>query len=532
MLTILILWALPACIIAYLYQSYTFLPRSIPGPLLAKFSNVHRLLSVYRRNPHNDQLNLHKQRRPASDIVRIGPSTVSVSGPNYIAQIYSIDKKLPKSDFYATFQNIVNGRRAASLVAVTDESAHSAMKRLVANTYALSTLVEFEPLVDETTRFFLEQLEARFGSTTSPNEFDLGAWLQYYAFDVMGELTFSRRLGFLDEGRDVKGIMSSISRNFEYFSVIGQMPWLDEWLGKNPLYVKYLRRPVSSPILKFAQQLLAERLKQVGEGREMGKDFLARFLAAREKVVGDVEKTEDGAQAEMTDGLLLSLLFGNINAGSDTIATTLRATFWYLFTNSKVMDKLKQELEQAHSQGKLTLPVPTWHETQSEECLYLRCVIKEAVRLWPALALVLERRVVDPAGLKLESVSGATIVLPKGTVVGINPYVLHRDERIFDPNFDKSTTNVEEFDPARWMPGDQNSRGNTQAQLKTMDHDVLTFSAGKRTCLGKNIAMMEMCKIVPALVMKFPNMEMVDTKRWKVQNAWVLAQTGLDVKMS
>jgi len=65
-----------------------------------------------------------------------------------------------------------------------------------------------------------------------------------------------------------------------------------------------------------------------------------------------------------------------------------------------------------------------------------------------------------------------------------------------------------------------------------MDHDILTFSAGKRTCLGKNIAMMEMLKVVPALVMKFPDMQLVDASRWKVRNAWVLAQTGLDVKLN
>ncbi|KAK5072143.1 hypothetical protein LTR64_004079 [Lithohypha guttulata] len=533
----LLLWITPLLLLIYLSNTYALVPSRIPGPLLAKFTDLWRLLSVYGRNTHEEQDKLHKRYRGRSDLVRLGPNLVSASGPGYIQQIYAIDKKLPKSNFYATFQNIVNGRRAASLVAVTDEAVHARMKRLVANAYALSTLVEFEPLVDSTTNFFLDTLQQRFAA--EKKEIDLGFYLQAYAFDVMGELTMSRRLGFIEQGMDVNNIMKSIDANFEYFSVIGQMPWLDELLGKNPMYVKYFRKNVSSPILKFAQQLLQERLQHLESGKESEKesaigkpDFLARFLQAKSQASGD-EETEP-----MTDGLLLSLMFGNINAGADTIATTLRAVFYYLLTHPKELATLKQELQTAQDNGAVTMSCPTWHESQSEHLVYTRCVIKEAIRLWPALSLPLERVVVDPAGLPLHSPDGEDkIVLKQGTIVGINPYVLHRDPRVFDPNFTDSSSpsNVDSFDPARWLPSNsslKNSRGNTDAQLKTMEHDLLTFSAGKRSCLGKNIAMMEMCKVVPALIMKFPNMQLVDKSRWKVKNAWVLAQTGLFVKLN
>jgi len=239
MIVSLLLWTAPLLLVFYLWHSYTLLPSRIPGPLFAKFTDLHRFLSVYRRNPHNEQLDLHKQYRGQSDIIRLGPNTVSVCGPSYIQQIYAIDKKLPKSDFYATFQNIVNGRRAASLVAVTDEQVHAKMKRLVANAYALSTLVEFEPLVDSTTHVFLDVLQERFAGQKG-KVVDLGEYLQFYAFgkqiaalqrynekisdmftDVMGELTMSRRLGFIEEGVDVNGIMKSINANFEYFSLLG-----------------------------------------------------------------------------------------------------------------------------------------------------------------------------------------------------------------------------------------------------------------------------------------------------------------------
>lgn len=43
-------------------------------------------------------------------------------------------------------------------------------------------------------------------------------------FDVVGEITFSKRLGFLEEGRDVEGIMASIWQWFEYVAIVSLCP--------------------------------------------------------------------------------------------------------------------------------------------------------------------------------------------------------------------------------------------------------------------------------------------------------------------
>lgn len=45
--------------------------------------------------------------------------------------------------------------------------------------------------------------------------------LFYDKFDVVGEITFSKRLGFLEEGRDVEDIMASIWHWFEYVAIVG-----------------------------------------------------------------------------------------------------------------------------------------------------------------------------------------------------------------------------------------------------------------------------------------------------------------------
>lgn len=313
MLLPLLTYLLPVVLILSLLRNHLFL-KSVPGPFLAGWTNLYRLLLVYKGDAHEQQLQLHKR---YGNLVRLGPDCVSVTGSaSYIPQIYGIGKGLVKSGFYSCFQNIVNGRRAASLVAMTDESEHARSKRLIAHAYSLSTLVEYEGLVDRTTDVFLDTLEERFvtTATTGRKTLDLGRHLQFFAFDVIGELTFSRRLGFIESGVDVDDIIDAIGANFAYFSVLGQMPWLDEAvLGKNPLYVRYFRQSVSSPILHFAQGLLKERLRDLesGGGDEEKEgldrpDFLSRFLK--------VGKGETEGNDALTSAQILSYLFVSLNS--------------------------------------------------------------------------------------------------------------------------------------------------------------------------------------------------------------------------
>lgn len=39
---------------------------------------------------------------------------------------------------------------------------------------------------------------------------DLHAWLVYFAFDVVGDLTYGSRHGFIEHGGDVSGIITQV----------------------------------------------------------------------------------------------------------------------------------------------------------------------------------------------------------------------------------------------------------------------------------------------------------------------------------
>ena len=488
------------------------LHRDIPGPFLAKFTNLWRFLLVTGRRSQETYLKLHKKH---GDLVRIGPNCISISKPDLIPNVYGIGKGYVKSDFYSVWHNIVNGKRVASMVFTTDEAQHAAMKKPIAASYSLSTVKEFEPLLDSTTAVFLSRLDELFAETGKVC--DMGVWLQWYAFDVIGELTFSKRLGFLEQAKDVDGIIASVSWNFDRCSSLGQMPWLDYLTYKNPIYLRYFAKPVSNPILIFGGKLMRERVNGVDEDEQpeidikddklrekvlhgtipSKPDFLSRFLTLHEEQPDVV-----------TDSRLLAYLFMNINAGSDTIGSTIRAVFYYLLKNPSSLEELMQELQEAHKTGKLTIPLPTWTECQSLP--YLNAVIKEALRLNPALALPMERIVPAGRGLKI-----GFDTFPPGTIVGMNPWVLHRDRRIFGED-------AEEWNPRRWLSKDEE-------EVKYMDQHILTFGAGKRTCLGRNIAMLELTKLTPALLMRYEMRLREPEKEWRIINSWVVRQEGLDV---
>ena len=80
-----------------------------------------------------------------------------------------------------------------NISAVLDEDRHARLKRAIANAYAMTSIVEFEPLVDSTSRSFMSAIGKRFADTGL--ECHLGEWLQMYAFDIMyGSVSAKSRL--------------------------------------------------------------------------------------------------------------------------------------------------------------------------------------------------------------------------------------------------------------------------------------------------------------------------------------------------
>ncbi|KAF3387658.1 Cytochrome P450 monooxygenase mpaDE [Penicillium rolfsii] len=466
----------------------------IPGPALAKWTRLWKLRSVWKGDHHRTEIKLHRQYGP---LVRIGPRHVSIADPLAIPAIYGLNKGFTKTGFYPIQCISWNKKPQMNLFSTRDEQFHRNQKRPVANAYSMTSLLEVEPAVDSCTEVLISRLQD-FAAKGQP--VDLGTWLHYYAFDVVGEFTFAKKFGFLEEGRDVDDMMSGIEGILAYASLCGQVPEMHKLLLGNPLM------PILMPSMESWNQVLQFTLKQLNSRTSLSRD--------RELNKGDLENGKDmlsrwmsihhSDPQKMSTRDVIVHLSTNVFAGSDTTAIALRAIIYFLLRNPKTMDKVVREIDEADGLGHLSSPI-SYRETTTH-LPYLGAVIKEAMRLYPSVGLILERHV--PAG-------GVTVCdkhIPAGTTVGINAWVLHHDPRVFP--------NPESFVPERWLE-------STPGKLKEMEQSFFAFGAGSRTCVGKNISLIEMHKIIPQLLRDFTLQLHKPEEEWKTKNAWFVQQSGL-----
>lgn len=209
-------------------------------------------------------------------------------------------------------------------------------------------------------------------------------------------------------------------------------------------------------------------------------DLLSKFLAAQE------------ARPEfMTDTLVQTMAVSMAFAGSETTAISLGAVFYYLLRNPAALASLRAELDEAGKKGLFDdneTGLVTWHESQKLE--YLDACIKEAFRLHPAPGLPMER-IVPPQGAEI-----AGRFVQGGTIVGCSAWVLHRNTSIFGED-------VEVFRPERWSVDPTKDKEKEEARVKEMTGYMLQFGMGSRTCIGKNISLLEIYKLVPSLLRRF-----------------------------
>ncbi|KAM0331407.1 hypothetical protein ACHAQA_003080 [Verticillium albo-atrum] len=492
-----------------------------PGPFLASLTDWWRFYDVWGQRPERTHINLHEKH---GDVVRIGPNTLSFADPAALKTIYGLNKGFIKSNFYIVQQSVVKGTSLQSLFSTTDNAFHSQFRRCVNAAFSMSALVQYEPFVDNTTKLFLDQTEKLFAG--NPEGCDFTRWLQFYAFDVIGEITYSKRHGFVEKNEDIDGIVDYLAKLFLYVAPIGQIPLLDRLLLKNPLYLQLSQWGLidaTFPVARFARARMAERLPALADQeksllpvaaaakQKQQPDLLSKFLAARE------------ARPEfMSDTLVQTMAVSMAFAGSETTAISLAAVFYYLLRTPAALERLRNEIdEKARSGGfeDTTTGLVTW--TEGRELEYLDACIKEAFRLHPAAGLPLER-IVPPEGSEI-----AGVFVPGGTIVGCSAWVIHRNKAVFGED-------VEAYRPERWLIGNGRSvEGLTDEEkeaedkrVKEMNGTMLQFGMGSRTCIGKNISLLEIYKVVPSLLRRFEINFQDPNKEWELVNAWFVKQNN------
>jgi cytochrome P450 len=393
-----------------------------------------------------------------------------------------------QSDFYRVAQGVSRGVAVPNIFSTTDKAYHAKVRRSVANAFAMSTLVQYEPFVAETVATFLRVLDERFAVTAGPGEiFDITDWNKYFALDVVSMLTMGEPYGLLEAGYDHVGIIKARTGLLRYFTIVNNVPWLDKVFKKNPIIMWLGRRGLFNSVtltVPIAQRQIAQKsrdFKPLDESMKSGRarvDLLTKFLQAK---VNNPEIIDDRAVL----GLTLSI----VNAGSGTVSTTLSAIIYFLLQNPPVLDQLVEEVDSNFPQPASKVSPVNFADyvvpfSEAQKLSFLDAVIKEIYRIWPGLGAQHIERLTPPEGAYIMGE-----FIPGNIIVTCVAWIMHRHKPTYGED-------AEEFRPSRWLEADHE-------QLTAMNKALLTFGAGPNTCIGKNIALLELYTVIPALVRAF-----------------------------
>ncbi|KAJ1270634.1 hypothetical protein BS78_06G067700 [Paspalum vaginatum] len=165
---------------------------------------------------------------------------------------------------------------------------------------------------------------------------------------------------------------------------------------------------------------------------------------------------EGGLEVPLTMDIVKAVILDLFSGGSDTTATTIEWAMSELMRNPRAMEKAQAEVR-SRLRGKAAVTEDDLHDLT-----YLKLVIKETLRLHPALPLLLPRECTED-----RKVMGYDV--PKGTTVLVNAWAIGRDPESWDDD-------AHVFWPERFEDGKVNFKGT--------DFEFVPFGAGRRMCPG------------------------------------------------
>ncbi|TEY22101.1 hypothetical protein BOTCAL_1612g00010 [Botryotinia calthae] len=231
---------------------------------------------------------------------------------------------------------------------------------------------------------------------------------------------------------------------------------------------------------------------------------------------------------------VIAATYINVTAAHEAVAISLRAIVYNLAKHPAVQKRLALEISDAVNAKRLSNPA-TYAETATLSYLYVTpltlyhklfnvcestrsAVVTEALRLHPGTGLILER-IVPKGGFTIHGT-----YIPEKTIIGVNCWVVNRDKTIFGDD-------AHEFRPERWIDSEPGMIQRMRINLFsfTKSHALLQFSAGSRSCIGKNIAMMLIKKLTVEIYRSFEVVLADPEKEWRVSGGWLTRQTNMNM---
>ncbi|KAK8641360.1 hypothetical protein V6N13_010771 [Hibiscus sabdariffa] len=179
------------------------------------------------------------------------------------------------------------------------------------------------------------------------------------------------------------------------------------------------------------------------------------------------------------DKYLRDIVVSFLLAGRDTVAAGLTSFFWLLCQHPEVESAIRDELERVVGSSDDHQQMASFD--QLRDMHYLHAALYESLRLFPPIQFD------SKFALEDDILPDCTFV-GKGTRVTYHPYAMGRMERVWGPD-------CLQYKPERWL---KHGRYVPENLFK-----YPVFQAGKRVCLGKEMALVEMKSVVLAIISRF-----------------------------
>ncbi|XP_048613871.1 alkane hydroxylase MAH1-like [Brassica napus] len=214
-----------------------------------------------------------------------------------------------------------------------------------------------------------------------------------------------------------------------------------------------------------------------------GEDLLTLFMK--------LDTTKFELLNPSDDKFLKDFTVGFMAAGRDSTASGLTWFFWNMSENPRVLTKILQEI-------KTNLPTTTGSDQDTSylnKLVYLHCALSESLRLFPPIPFERKSPIkpdVLPSGHKVKSATNIMFFI----------YAMGRMKTVWGED-------AMEFKPERWI-------SETGGFKHQPSYKFLSFNAGPRTCLGKNLAINLMKAVIVEILqnyeIKFINGQKIEPK--------------------
>ncbi|KAJ4403645.1 hypothetical protein N0V82_010622 [Gnomoniopsis sp. IMI 355080] len=391
--------------------------------------------------------------RKYGNVVRIGPNWLSFSSPQAYMDVYGRPSHGKKA-----FLKFGEYERPGDISTTRDPDLHAVQKRALSKGFSAAAMRDQEKVLHEYLRLLFEQLDTL--GKGGQVAVKIGEALNWFTLDIIGDLAFGESFESISEAsNEAYSLITDALRysNVEYLK--RQRPYI------GPIVARLLfPRSLKEKHLKYQRMTAAKAAKRIKRTDLDRQDFFSHLI-------------RDGRISEKE---LMATAWTLIMAGSETTATALTATIFYLLRNPQTLDNLTNEILASFQSA---------HQITGDSVVglkYLNGVIEEGLRLFPPLAL----------GLPRES-PGAVVdghFIPQGTCVSVENFSLSYDPRYWEE--------PESFRPERWL-------GTGFEHDNKMAHHP--FSEGTRSCIGKNLAYLELRILLASLVFQY-EWELVSTE--------------------